>query len=154
MLSAYGRLDALVHTTSCSKQSSSLGCPPRTAARPALYCCCVSAAHSWPRARHRVYCNEIVASLARKHCSVYLQTFKPVNKRRYNLQCRVSAASETVEQYAFRSATSTEDLRDASVLRAEAYYEVLTPTQCTIHSGGAAQIILAERAASFVTCNQ
>lgn len=135
MLSAYGRLVALVQTTSCSKQSSSLGCPAPTAARPALYCCCVSAAHSQPRARHRVCCNEIVA---RKHCSVYLQTFKPGNKRRYNLECRVLAASETVEQYVFRSATSTEDLRDASVLRAEAYYEVLTPTQCTIHSGGAA----------------
>lgn len=138
MLRAYGRLDAPVYTTSCTKQSSSLACSAPTAARPALHCCCVSAAHGRPGARHRLCCNDLVASLAsaRQNRSVYLQTYKPGKKRRCNIQCRVLAASETVEQYAFRSATSTEDLRDASVLRAEAYYEVLTPTQCTIHPGG------------------
>lgn len=64
--------------------------------------------------------------------SVHPQLFKSCQGHHCKLSFRVLAASSTViqEQFVFRSATSAEDLYEASVLRAEAYYEVPLPNQC------------------------
>ena len=131
MLSASGRFDALVCPAGCSKQSSRLKYSAPVAAIPVLSRCLVTTALNQPIARKRFCANELVTSLliARKHSSLYLEYFNSGNRQRCKLQCRALAASKAVEeQYVFRSAASTEDLRNASVLRAEAYYEVLRPT--------------------------
>lgn len=139
MLCAHGRVNARVHPTSCFSRSSSLRCSAPVAAIPGRSCCFVAIALSRPAARHWVCSNGLTTSLecARKHSFVYLRFFNFKRRQRCDLQRRVLAASTAVgEQYEFRSATSTEDLRDASVLRAEAYYEVLRPTQCLCTQAG------------------
>lgn len=130
MLSASGRLDALVYPACRSKQSSCLkSSAPTVAAIPALSRCFVSTALRQPVPRHWFCANKLSTNLGntRKHRSLYLGYSNSSHRQRCNLHCRVLAASKAIEeQYVFRSATSTADLRGASVLRAEAYYEVPT----------------------------
>ena len=133
MLSVSGRFDAIVYPAGYSKQLSSLRCSAPVAAIPALSRCFVPSALSQPIARQCFCDNKSFKGLicAQYHRFLYLGFFNSSNRQRCNLQCRALPASKALEeQYLFRSATSTEDLRDASVLRAEAYYEVLIPTLC------------------------
>ena len=133
MLVTSGRLDALVYPAGFSRQSSGLKSLAPVAFIPALSRCFVPTAHSQPVRGHWYSADKLIANLrsTRKHSSLYLGFYNSSNRQRCNLQCRVLAVSKAVEeQYVFRSATSTDDLRVASVLRAEAYYEVLRPTQC------------------------
>lgn len=156
MLSACGRLDAFAHPAGWSKQISSPRCSaPVVAAIPVVSCCFFLTALSQPSARRRVCSDALIPSFksARQHRSVYLRGFKSSKEQRCNSQCRVLAANKPVEeQYVFRSATSTEDLHHASVLRADAYYEVLRVlSACLLSWAAQASYLVAERAARCVT---
>lgn len=87
--------------------------------------------------------------------SVHPRLFRSCKDQYCKPSYRVWAASNTAvqEQFVFRSATSTEDLYEASVLRAEAYYEVLLHNQCLhirLWLQGHAAAINAGSAASFI----
>lgn len=157
MLGAFGRADALAYPPTWSTPSSSCSCAVHLKARTPTAVRLQEAACSQ---RHFQNCSCLHQPFAtpRRHRFGHLRTHKPSQPQRFDLRCRAAVTSAEQQQFVFRSATSAEDLQQASVLRADAYYEV--PEHFVYHvscarsfaSAALAQSMLHQSIGMMTTC--
>ena len=126
MLSAFGRADALAYPSTWSTPSSSCSCSVhlKGCTPTAVHLQKTFGSHQALQTCLRLDQPSATLQTPRRHRLGHPRTLRSSQPQRFHLPCRAAATSAEQQHFVFRSATSTEDLQQASVLRADAYYEV------------------------------